>query len=63
MKLNKDGFLARCLKKNIEKEKRRNLERPAVPFINEKKQMWYFLMNQMDKKSAQANETQGETQE
>ena len=53
MKLDKDGFLAKALLKNVEKEKRRNRERPMVPFISEKKQMWYFLMNQIDKEAAE----------
>ncbi len=48
MKLRKDGFLAKYITKTVEKEKRRSQTRPAIPFVGEKKQMWYFLMNQID---------------
>lgn len=48
MELKKDGFLAKYIQKTVEKEKRRSQTRPAIPFVGEKKQMWYFLMNQID---------------
>ncbi len=48
MKLKKDGLLAKYIQKTVEKEKRKSQSRPAIPFIGEKKQMWYFLMNQID---------------
>ena len=51
MKLNQDGLLAKYLSRKIEKEKQRSREQPGMPFIGEKKQMWYFLMNQIDEKN------------
>ena len=63
MKLNKDGFFAKKLIKNVEKEKRRNKERPMVPFVSEKKQMWYFLMNQIDKGAPENGNQQEKTQD
>lgn len=48
MKLRKDGFLAKYIQKTVEKEKRKSQARPAIPFVGEKKQLWYFLMNQID---------------
>ncbi|MGN0964407.1 MAG: hypothetical protein ACI4O6_03525 [Dysosmobacter sp.] len=51
MKLNQDGLLAKYLSRKIEKEKKRSREQPVMPFIGEKKQMWYFLMNQIDEKN------------
>ena len=51
MKLNQDGLLAKYLSRKIEKEKQRSREQPVMPFIGEKKQMWYFLMNQIDEKN------------
>lgn len=62
MKLKQDGFLAKCLGIVVEYERRKNRERPMMPFVNEKKQMWYFLMNQMDDKSPEDGGDEGETQ-
>ncbi len=59
MGFNKDGFLARQIKKNVEKEKLRYQKRPFVPFINENKQMWYFLMNQVDKEGSDGGSEDG----
>ena len=42
MSLNPNGLPAKLLRAFIEREK------PARPFVGEKKQMWYFLMNQID---------------
>ena len=61
MKLDKNGFFAKRLLKDVEKEKRRSRERPAVPFIGEKKQMWYFLMNQIDKQEPADSDARDES--
>lgn len=43
-----DSLPSKLFQKYIEREKRHNREKPAMPFVGEKKQMWYFLMNQVD---------------
>lgn len=48
MRLNRNGLPAKLLKAFVEREKRDNREKPTRPFVGEKKQMWYFLMNQID---------------
>jgi len=48
MKLRKDGLLAKYITTTVKKEKRKSRTRPVIPFVGEKKQMWYFLMNQID---------------
>ena len=48
MSLNPNGLPAKLLRAFIEREKRDNREKPARPFVGEKKQMWFFLMNQID---------------
>jgi hypothetical protein len=47
--MGKDSFAAKALRKIVEFEKRKSRDLPAIPFVGEKKQMWYFLMNQVDK--------------
>lgn len=44
-----DSLPARLFRKYIEKEKQFHREKPTRPFVGEKKQMWYFLMNQVDR--------------
>lgn len=61
--LKDDGFLAKYLRKKIEREKKYNREKPMVPFVSEKKQMWYYLMNQIDQKASENGEEKGETQD
>lgn len=61
--LKDDGLLAKYLRKKIEREKKHNREKPMVPFVNEKKQMWYYLMNQIDQKASESGEEKGETQD
>ena len=56
LELKENGFLARYIKKTVEWEKKRNREKPMVPFVSEKKQMWYYLMNQIDKTAPEENE-------
>lgn len=63
LELKENGFLAKYIKKTVEWEKKRNREKPVVPFVSEKKQMWYYLMNQIDKTSPEGEEKKGETQE
>jgi len=48
MKLNPNGLPAKLLNAIIEKNKRDSREKPTMLFVGEKKQMWYFLMNQID---------------
>lgn len=48
MKLNPDSLPAKLFKAFIEKEKRDSRRRPTMLFVGEKKQLWYFLMNQID---------------
>lgn len=48
MSMNPDGLPAKLLKGLIRLEKRNNRNKPTRPFVGEKKQMWYFLMNQVD---------------
>ena len=43
-----DSLLGKLFQKYIEKEKQLHRKKPAMPFVGEKKQMWYFLMNQID---------------
>ena len=62
MKLRADGFLGKYLRKTIEDGKRKHREKPVVPFVSEKKQMWYFLMNEIDKKQAGDGAEKGEAQ-
>ncbi len=59
MKLKKDGLLAKYIQKTVEKEKRKSRTRPAIPFVGEKKQMWYFLMNQIDGTAPEDGEKTG----
>lgn len=56
MKLNQNGLPAKLLKGLVEKEKRDNRRRPAMLFVGEKKQMWYFLMNQVDREPPEGAE-------
>lgn len=56
MKLNQNGLPAKLLKRLVEKEKRDNRRRPAMLFVGEKKQMWYFLMNQVDREPLEGAE-------
>lgn len=46
--MKKDGFFASLLKATVEEEKKKYAETPPDIFTNQKKQMWYFLMNQVD---------------
>ena len=46
--MKKDGFLANVLRAVVEEEKKKVTEkRPDIAF-NQKKQLWYMLMNQID---------------
>ena len=59
--MKKDGFLASVLRAVVEEEKKKEIEkRPDIAF-NQKKQLWYMLMNQVDKEtdcSEDTNDTQ-----
>ena len=49
--MKKDGFLASVLRSVVEEEKKKVTEkRPDIAF-NQKKQLWYMLMNQVDKET------------
>lgn len=56
MKLNQNGLPAKLLRRFIEKGKRDSRERPTTLFVGEKKQMWYFLMNQVDREPPEGAE-------
>lgn len=46
--MKKDGIFSQLLKATVEEEKKRYANSPPDLFTNQKKQMWYFLMNQID---------------
>lgn len=46
--MKKDGIFSQLLKATVEEEKKRYANSPPDIFTNQKKQMWYFLMNQID---------------
>ena len=46
--MKKDGLLGQLLKATVEEEKKRYAGKEPDIFTNQKKQMWYFLMNQID---------------
>ena len=49
--MKKDGFLASVLRAVVEEEKKKVTEkRPDIAF-NQKKQLWYMLMNQVDRET------------
>lgn len=60
MKMNPDSLPAKLLQKVVQREKRNNREKPAMPFVGEKKQMWYFLMNQVDREPPSEGPEAGE---
>ena len=47
--MKKDGFLASVLRAAVEEEKKKVAEKPPDIVFNQKKQLWYMLMNQIDK--------------
>ena len=46
--MKKDGLFSQLLKATVEEEKKKYANKPPDLFTNQKKQMWYFLMNQID---------------
>lgn len=46
--MKKDGLFSQLLKATVEEEKKKYANKPPDIFTNQKKQMWYFLMNQVD---------------
>ncbi len=63
MKLNPNSIPAKLLSAFIEKGKRDSRERPTMLFVGEKKQMWYFLMNQIDNKPSEQDGDEKETEQ
>ncbi len=60
--MKKDGFFASVLRAAVEEEKKKVTEkRPDIAF-NQKKQLWYMLMNQIDGESDNAEKTSEEQQ-
>ena len=46
--MKKDGLLGQLIKATVEEEKKRYAGKEPDIFTNQKKQMWYFRMNQID---------------
>ena len=46
--MKKDGLFADIIRLTVEKQKKKYAEKPPELFTNQKKQMWYFMMNQID---------------
>lgn len=46
--MKKDGLLGQLIKATVEEEKKKYAGKEPDIFTNQKKQMWYFLMNQID---------------
>ena len=56
--MKKDGFFASILQAVIAEEKKKvATKRPDIAF-NQKKQLWYMLMNQIDKESDDGEEAE-----
>lgn len=55
--MKKNGLFASLVRGVVEEEKQKYADRPPEPFMNEKKQLWYFLMNQIDGPDATADST------
>ena len=49
--MKKDGFLASVLRAVVEEEKKKVTEKRPDSAFNQKKQLWYMLMNQVDKET------------
>lgn len=46
--MKKDGLFSQLIKATVEEEKKKYANAEPDIFTNQKKQMWYFLMNQID---------------
>ena len=46
--MKKNGFFSQLIKATVEEEKKKYAGTQPDIFTNQKKQMWYFLMNQID---------------
>lgn len=46
--MRKDGFFAEVLRAVVAQQKKRARENSPDYFLNQKKQLWYFLMNAVD---------------
>ena len=46
--MKKDGFLAAIVRAAVEEEKKKVVEKQPDIVYNQKKQLWYMLMNQID---------------
>ena len=54
--MKKDGFLASILRAVVEEEKKKvTIKRPDIVF-NQKKQLWYMLMNEVDREANDAED-------
>ena len=54
--MKKDGFLASILRAVVEEEKKKvAIKRPDIVF-NQKKQLWYMLMNEVDREANDAED-------
>ncbi|MBQ8075708.1 MAG: hypothetical protein IJ237_06960 [Oscillospiraceae bacterium] len=47
--MKKDGFLAAILQAAVEEEKKKYADKKPNWYTDQKKQLWYMLMNQVDK--------------
>lgn len=46
--MKENGFLANWIKSSVEKNQRKYANKQPDLFTDQKKQMWYMLMNQID---------------
>lgn len=55
--MKKDGLFSQLIKATVEEEKKKYANVEPDIFTNQKKQMWYFLMNQIDAPQEEGKET------
>lgn len=54
--MKKDGLLAGILRAVVEEEKKKVAEKQPDIVFNQKKQLWYMMMNQIDGPSSEKEE-------
>ena len=62
--MRKDGFFAEALRAVVAQQKKKVRTNPPDYFLNQKKQLWYGLMNAVDApETPQKEQTQSSSQE
>ena len=61
--MKKDGLLAEILNAVVSHERRKVKTEKQNIYLNQKKQLWYGLMNQVDEETDDAQRATGETDE